>query len=449
MAMDEAMEDGTNPLDLVEDLIAADDLAAAVAAVANLHIADGARVLENLDREAQALIAGRLPPEHVGQVLEHLDIEDAVDLSSALDPAVLSDILDEASPDVAADVLRGLPEDERDAVIGAMGRALTVAPLLNYSDDTAGGVMVPDFVSLRDWMNTEDAVSHLRNYSPDQVYSNYLLVLDRRNVLVGVVHMRDLVLASAAAPIREVMDPEVIRVGPEADQEECVRVVQRDDLSQLPVVDDQGRPLGVILGEDILDVIEEEATEDMLRLASIAGAERVLNPIGRSFRNRFPWLLLNLGTVLIAATVINVFEDTIASAAFLAVFLPMVASQGGIAGTQTLTLVTRAIALGDLTWANAKRPLTKEILLGVANGVVFGVVAGALAWVWKGNVDLGLIVLTAMTANLLVAAAAGYVTPLALKAARLDPAVGAAVVVTTFTDVAGFGFLLGLAAWWL
>ena len=449
MAMDEAMEDGTNPLDLVEDLIAADDLAAAVAAVANLHIADGARVLENLDREAQALIAGRLPPEHVGQVLEHLDIEDAVDLSSALDPAVLSDILDEASPDVAADVLRGLPEDERDAVIGAMGRALTVAPLLNYSDDTAGGVMVPDFVSLRDWMNTEDAVSHLRNYSPDQVYSNYLLVLDRRNVLVGVVHMRDLVLASAAAPIREVMDPKVIRVGPEADQEECVRVVQRDDLSQLPVVDDQGRALGVILGEDILDVIEEEATEDMLRLASIAGAERVLNPIGRSFRNRFPWLLLNLGTVLIAATVINVFEDTIASAAFLAVFLPMVASQGGIAGTQTLTLVTRAIALGDLTWANAKRPLTKEILLGVANGVVFGVVAGALAWVWKGNIDLGLIVLTAMTANLLVAAAAGYVTPLALKAARMDPAVGAAVVVTTFTDVAGFGFLLGLAAWWL
>ena len=449
MAMDEAMEDGTNPLDLVEDLIAADDLAAAVAAVANLHIADGARVLENLDREAQALIAGRLPPEHVGQVLEHLDIEDAVDLSSALDPAVLSDILDEASPDVAADVLRGLPEGERDAVIGAMGRALTVAPLLNYSDDTAGGVMVPDFVSLRDWMNTEDAVSHLRNYSPDQVYSNYLLVLDRRNVLVGVVHMRDLVLASAAAPIREVMDPKVIRIGPEADQEECVRVVQRDDLSQLPVVDDQGRALGVILGEDILDVIEEEATEDMLRLASIAGTERVLNPIGRSFRNRFPWLLLNLGTVLIAATVIDVFEHTIASAAFLAVFLPMVASQGGIAGTQTLTLVTRAIALGDLTWANAKRPLAKEILLGVANGVVFGVVAGALAWLWKGNIDLGLIVLTAMTANLLVAAAAGYVTPLALKAARLDPAVGAAVVVTTFTDVAGFGFLLGLAAWWL
>ncbi len=152
--------------------------------------------------------------------------------------------------------------------------------------------------------------------------------------------------------------------------------------------------------------------------------------------------------MLIAATVIDVFEHTIASAAFLAVFLPMVASQGGIAGTQTLTLVTRAIALGDLTWANAKRPLTKEILLGVANGVVFGVVAGALAWVWKGNIDLGLIVLTAMTANLLVAAA-GYVTPLGLKAARLDPAVGAAVVVTTFTDVAGFGFLLGLAAWWL
>ena len=449
MAMNETTEDRAGPLELVENLIDAEDFDGAVAAIAELHIADGARVLENLDRESQALIAGRLPPERVAQTFEHLETEHAVDLSSALDAAVLSAILDEASPDVAADVLRGLPEDDREAVIGAMGRALEVAPLLNYPDDTAGGLMVPDFVSLRDWMNTEDAVSHLRRFSPDQVYSNYLLVLDRCNVLVGVVHMRDLVLAPAAAPVPSLMNTEVVRVGPDADQEECVRVVQRDDLTQLPVVDDQGRALGVILGEDILDVIEEEATEDMLRLASIAGAERVLNPIGRSFRNRFPWLLLNLATVLLAATVIDVFEQTIARAAFLAVFLPMVASQGGIAGTQTLTLVTRGIALGDLTWANARRPILKEILLGVANGVVFGVVAGALAWVWKGNIDLGLIVLTAMTGNLLVAAAVGYVTPLALKAARLDPAVGAAVVVTTFTDVAGFGFLLGLAAWWL
>ena len=447
--MDEMMEDGAGPLDRVEDLIDAGDVEGAVAVIAALHVADAAHVLENLNRDSQALIARRLDPERVAETLEHLDTEQALDLLSALDPAVLSDILDEASPDVAADVLRGLSEERREAVIRDMDRARTVAPLLDYPDDTAGGVMVPDFVSVRDWMHTEDAVSHLRRVSPDQVYSNYLLVLDRRNVLVGVVHMRDLVLAPAAAPIRDLMDTEVIRVGPEADQEECVRVVQRDDLSQLPVVDDEGRALGVILGEDILDVIEEEATEDMLRLASIAGTERVLNPLGRSFRNRFPWLLLNLATVLIAATVIDVFEHTIASAAFLAVFLPMVASQGGIAGTQTLTLVTRAIALGDLTWANARRPLGKEILLGVANGVFFGVVAGALAWVWKGNIDLGLIVLTAMTANLLVAAAVGYVTPLALKAARLDPAVGAAVVVTTFTDVAGFGFLLGLAAWWL
>lgn len=449
MAMNETTEDRAGPLELVENLIDAEDFDGAVAAIAELHIADGARVLENLDRESQALIAGRLPPERVAQTFEHLETEHAVDLSSALDAAVLSAILDEASPDVAADVLRGLPEHDREAVIGAMGRALEVAPLLNYPDDTAGGLMVPDFVSLRDWMNTEDAVSHLRRFSPDQVYSNYLLVLDRCNVLVGVVHMRDLVLAPAAAPVPSLMNTEVVRVGPDADQEECVRVVQRDDLTQLPVVDDQGRALGVILGEDILDVIEEEATEDMLHLASIAGAERVLNPIGRSFRNRFPWLLLNLATVLLAATVIDVFEQTIARAAFLAVFLPMVASQGGIAGTQTLTLVTRGIALGDLTWANARRPILKEILLGVVNGVVFGVVAGALAWVWKGNIDLGLIVLTAMIGNLLVAAAVGYVTPLALKAARLDPAVGAAVVVTTFTDVAGFGLLLGLAAWWL
>lgn len=445
----EVQIEGVDPLALVEDKIATGDLDGAAATVATLHLADGARVLENLDQEGQSIIVRRLRPEHMAQMLDHLDAETAIVISTTLTLSAVSDILDQASPDVAADVLRGLPDADRETVMVSMNRALEVAPLLGYPDDSAGGRMVPDFVSLGDWMNSEEAVTHLRRVSPAHVSSDYLLVLDRKDVLVGVVHMRDLVLAPEHAPVGDLMDLDVVSVAPNTDQEECARIVQRNDVSQLPVVDDQGRALGVILGEDILDVIEEEATEDMFHLASIAGAERVLNPIGRSFRNRFPWLLLNLATVLLAATVINIFESTIASAAFLAVFLPMVASQGGIAGTQTLTLVTRSIALGDLAWSNARRPLFKELGLGLINGVVFGFVAGALAWAWKGNEELGLVVLVAMTTNLLVAALAGYLTPLALRAARLDPAVGAAVVVTTFTDVAGFALLLGLAAWWL
>jgi len=445
----EVQFEGVEPLGLVEAQIAAGNFDDAAATVATLHLADGAHVLENLDQQGQSVIASRLGSEHMAHMLDHLDSETAIMISTTLSLSAVADILDQASPDVAADVLRGLPDADRETLMVSMNRALEVAPLLAYPDDSAGGLMVPDFVSLRDWMNSEEAVTHLRRFSPAHVSSNYLLVLDRREVLVGIVHMRDLVLAPEQAPVGELMDLHVLSVAPNTDQEECARIVQRNDVSQLPVVDDEGRALGVILGEDILDVIEEEATEDMFHLASIAGAERVLNPIGRSFRNRFPWLLLNLGTVLLAATVINVFESTIASAAFLAVFLPMVASQGGIAGTQTLTLVTRSIALGDLAWSNAKRPLVKELGLGLVNGVVFGFVAGALAWAWKGNEELGLVVMVAMMANLLVSALAGYLTPLGLRAARLDPAVGAAVVVTTFTDVAGFALLLGLAAWWL
>ena len=447
-----AIEEAPTPLRAVKELLGRGEAELAASTVAALRQADGATLLTQLGGEERQELVRHLSPGAVAKVLEELETEDAVSLVETLEeteetaPAA---VLDLASPDVACDVLRAMPPERAEAVLAEMATAEAVTSLLQYSDESAGGLMVPDFVVLREGMTAEEAIGFLRGTQPKSITSNYLFVLDVRNALSGVVGLRDLVLAPAQAVVRELMDPEVITVPAGTDQEECARIMQRYDLVQLPVVDAEGQVLGAILAEDIIDVIEQEATEDMLQLAGVTGSKRILNPFRRAFRDRLPWLVLNLATVLLAASVINIFESTIAGAVFLVVFLPMVASQGGVAGSQTLTLVTRGLALGQLTFANARRVIVKEATLGIATGVVTGLMAGALAYGWKGSGTLGLVVGVAMVLNLAVAGLSGALVPLALKALRLDPALGSVVVVTTITDMAGFGFVLGLAAWWL
>ncbi len=437
------------PLEAVRDLLHRGQDVPAAAAVEEQHPADGASLLVHLTEEERQAIVRCLSPPAVAAVLEELDIDLAVALLASLEPGAASEILDLASPDVAADMLRALPPERVEGVIGGMVTADDVSSLLQYDDKTAGGLMLPEPAALREWMTAEEAIGYLRGTKPRSESSNYLFVLDGRNGLSGVVGLRDLALASAQTMVRDLMARDVHSVPTSMDQEECARLMQRYDLVQIPVVDDGNHVLGVILSEDIMDVIEEEATEDMLCLAAVSGSERVLNPFPRAFRDRAPWLVLNLVTVLMAALVINIFESTIAGAAFLVVFLPMVASQGGVAGSQTLTLIIRGLALGDLALSDARRVLVKEVALGLANGIIIGLIAGLLAYLWKDNVTLGLVVGAAMLLNLLVAGLFGVLVPLGMKVLRLDPALGSIVVVTTVTDMAGFGFVLALAAWWL
>jgi magnesium transporter len=241
------------------------------------------------------------------------------------------------------------------------------------------------------------------------------------------------------------MNQEVVSVAAETDQEECARLMERYDLKNLPVVDENRRLLGVILVDDLVDVLADEATEDMYRMARI-GRERLFGPLQTSIRRRLPWLFLNLGTAILAALVISLFESTIAKVVALAVFLPVIAGQGGIGGTQTLTLMIRSIAVGDLPEKQASRLLVRELLLGIIHGVLLGLAVGLLAFVWKGPFMLGVVVGVAMLGNMVVAGLAGGAVPLALRVLRLDPALGSAVIVTTITDVVGFFLFLGIAA---
>ena len=269
--------------------------------------------------------------------------------------------------------------------------------------------------------------------------------MDQNDRLLGSLSIARLALARPTSLVGEIAEREIISVTAETDQEECARLMERYNLNQLPVVDGDGRLTGVILAQDMVDVMEEEATEDMYRMAGVAG-ERVTGPLSNSLRRRLPWLYINLCTVLLAGLMISFFESTIFRFTALAVFLPVVAGQGGIGGTQTATLVVRSMALGELPRHLGLRILSREMALGLINGALLGLAVGLVAYAWKGNVTLALVLGSAMLGNMLVAGLAGAGVPLLLRRLGMDPAVSSSVFVTTFTDVIGFVLFLGLAA---
>jgi len=271
------------------------------------------------------------------------------------------------------------------------------------------------------------------------------MVVDGDGRLIGSLSITRLALARPSRLVSEIMDGEVISVPVGTDQEACARLMDRYNLNYLPVLDEAGLPVGLILVEDVVDVLREEATEDMYRISGIGG-ERLPGPIKNSVLRRLPWLYINLATTFLAALVISVFEGTIEKVVALAVFLPVVAGQGGIGGTQTLTLVVRSMALGEIFGRRGRRILLRESVLGIVHGVLLGIVVGLVAWGWKGNYMLGVILGIAMLGNMLMAGLVGAGVPLLLRRLGLDPAVSSAIFVTTVTDVVGFLLFLGIAS---
>ena len=326
-----------------------------------------------------------------------------------------------------------------------MSDATEVSKLLQYKEDTAGVLMTPDYPVFIQSTTTPNALDQLRLLAPDADGINSVLVMDEQQHLVGSLSVTRLALARPSMLIQDIMDPETNSVSAETDQEECAQVMQRYSLNLLPVLDGGGRLTGVILADDLVDVAAEEATEDMFRIASVDG-ERISEPLTSSLRSRLPWLYINLGTAFLAAVMVSLFEDAIYRVVALAVFLSVVASQGGIGGTQTVTLVVRSLALGEVPRRMGFRLLVRELSIGTIHGVVLGLVVGIVAYLWKGNFNLGLVLGGAMLGNMLVAGMFGAGGTLLLRQFRMAPAVSSAVFVTTFTDVIGFVLFLGLAA---
>jgi magnesium transporter len=415
-----------------------------------LRVADQAEALIRISSDAQVALLNALPPQAVGALLEALDTAEAVSVCYVLDIVKLSEVLDFTSPDVAADALRGLSDEVTDEALAAMKTARDVIPLLEYEDDAAGGLMTPEFIALRETMNVAQALEFVRLWAeeigPAPEYMHYLFVVDRSGVLKGGLSLAQLVLAGRGQYVSLLMDENIVSVGVETDQEDAARLMERYDIFNLPVLDDAGMLVGVVWLDDMIRVLHDEATEDMFRMIGVAQEEKALGPFWRSVRNRLPWLVVNLGTAVIAGLVITMFQSALGQVVALAAFLPVIAGQGGIAGTQTLTLIIRSITLGEVTPANARHLLLKELGLGVVHGFALGVLVGVIAYFWKGSEYLALVVGIAMVANIVVAGISGVVVPLGFRALRIDPALSSAVAVTTLTDVLGFLVYLGLAS---
>ena len=385
-------------------------------------------------RRAAAAPLGEMDPEEAARLLAELNRDEAVRILSRMDPDDAVDLLAELPRETVQDILRRLEERERKEL----------SELLSYPPDTAGGLMSPEVVALPQDMSCQEAIETLRRVAEEMETVYYAYVVDEERRLIGVLSLRDLVFARPETPIHQIMHTDVMSVPAHLDVEEVARLFDRYNFLALPVVDEEGRLLGIVTVDDVIDAIREEATEDLYRLAGAPLEERVDTPWYRSLRLRLPWLYLNLATAFLAASVVGAFESVVAKVAALAIFMPVIAGQGGNAGMQTVTIVTRGIALGEVPKGKGWRILAKELTLGLLHGLIIGITVGAIAYAWKGSFYLGLIAFLAMVFNLIAAGTAGAVIPLTLRALRLDPALASSIFLTTVTDTLGFFFLLGL-----
>jgi magnesium transporter len=379
--------------------------------------------LSELGPEAGAALLAERSAEEIGKLLQDLPSDDA---------AALIDYLPE---ELSAEVLELVQKRPAGGDVG---------DLLEYKEQTAGRIMNPKVFALAEDMTAGESIVALQG-SRDVEVVFYLYVIDVRRHLVGVVSLRRLLLVSPDTPLKRIMTTDLISVRADMDQEEVARQVASYNLLAIPVVDEENKLVGVITVDDVIDVIKDEATEDVYRLAGVTGDDRVFTSAWDSLRKRLPWLIVNLATAFLAASVVALFSKTIDKVVALAVFMPVVAGMGGNAATQTLTVIVRGIALGELTWGNSRKALFKEAAVGIGNGMACGLVGAVVVWLFSGDRMLAGILAMAMVINMFVAATAGTVIPLALRAMKVDPALASAVFITTLTDVFGFFSFLGLA----
>ena len=413
------------------------------------HPADLAQIFSELpdkDREAAFSVLAERNGRLAIEAISELGPEAGAALLATRSAEDIARLAQEIPSDDAAALIDYLPEELSAAVLDLMRpkESGVVENLLEYDEQTAGRIMNPHVFGLNEDLTVGEAITELQtNRDVEMVF--YLYVVDERRHLVGVVSLRRLLLVSPETPLKRVMTTELISARVDMDQEEVARQVASYNLLAIPVVDEENKLIGVITVDDVIDVIKDEATEDIYRLAGVAGDEHVSTPAAETFRKRLPTLSIQLGTLFAAAAVVAMFERTIGRVTALAIFMPIVAGMGATAATQTLTVIVRGIGLGELSWANSRKALLKEAAIGVANGILLGAVAALVTWAVRGDPVLGALLGAALIINLFVAATAGTLVPLGLRAANLDPALASSVVVTTMTDVLGFGTFLGLA----
>ena len=414
----------------------------------DLHPADVADLMGYLNPELRAVIMLWLPPELLADTLPELDDGIREEVLERVPHLTLAEALQELDSDDAAAVVEDLEEDQREKVLSAMpaGDRAAIESSLGYEEDSAGRLMQREVMAAPAFWNVGDTIDHIRRQSddlPELFFDIY--VVDPMNKPVGGLPISQLLRAPRAAKLTDLMEP-INEIAVDQDQEEVAYIFEKYHLISAPVIDAGGRLVGQITVDDIVNIIQEENREDILRLAGVADEDRGSSVL-EIVRGRVPWLTINLATAALGASVIGLFEGTIQHIVALAVLMPIVSAIGGNAGTQALTVTVRALATRELNSANAGRTFWRELLVGLANGLVLAPLIGVVAGFWFRDEDwrIGLVIGAAMVLNLLVAASVGVLTPLTLSKLKFDPAVSSAVFVTATTDFFGFLIFLGLA----
>jgi magnesium transporter len=399
-----------------------------------------------LEEDRKRILSLLIEAGKAARALLELDESDLREIIDNTDDATLAAVCSSSAPDDAADLLDALDEERRDRVFDLLGatHGAKLEVLLEGEEETAGSLMTTDYLALDEDMTVAEAIEAIRQYPRKETFF-YVYCIDSGGHLVGVLSLRSLILADADGRLRDIMVQSVVRTHIDSEPEEVAQVVSKYDLLSVPVVDVQNHLVGVVTVDDVLDVIQEQAEEDLLHLAGVDASERVATPARTSFRMRFPWLAINLATAFLASWVVSRFEGTIRNWTALAVFMPIVAGMGGNAATQTLAVFIRGLALGEVDWKTGLHPILKQIAVGFANGTANGTLTMLIVGWWTGDWVLATILFIAMMFNMAVAGFAGGLVPLALEKLGFDPAVASSIFVTTFTDVGGFFTFLGLA----
>lgn len=414
--------------------------------IEDVHPVDFLEELKQYEDDYKEIL-NKIPVDYLVTLLDEAEIEDKIKIYKSLSNERKIKVIKEISSDELVDMIQDFEDDEKDKILNHLDNEEKeeIKTMLTYDSETAGGIMATEFLEVKETMTMDQTIDYLRKMSPDYETPYYVYVIDDDRKLKGVVQLRQILTSDPTTLIKDEMIEQVISVPVNSHQEDVARLIQKYGFAAIPVTDDTNRMVGIITFDDIMPIIEEENTEDMYRMAGLDEEEEIDSSISSSVKSRVFWLILNLFTAIFASTIIGKFENTISSIVALATLMPIVSGMGGNAATQTLTLVIRSIALGEVKEGSSIKILVKEIAVSIINGVIVGALLAIITYFWIGNIYLGLIIMAALIINIIMSAVAGTLIPIILKKIGQDPALSSSVFVTTITDSFGFGVFLSLA----
>lgn len=389
----------------------------------------------------------KLNTETLAKILEESEETIQIKIIGFLENIKILEIFNDMSKDDIVDILGQIPIARSKELINLMkeGEQKIINQLLGYKDDSAGGIMTTEYITLNKKLTIDEAIKKIKEIVPKTEVIETIFVIDDDNKLIGKIELRDILITPENEIIENIVEKNFVYVEPEEDQEEVALIASKYDLNVIPVVNRKGVMIGIITIDDIIDVIVEEQTEDVLKMGGVSREERLDSSLSESIKLRLPWLFVNLLTAFLAALTVRAFESTIEQVVALSATMSMVTGMGGNAGTQTISIIIRNIAIGKVELKEGIHLLKKELMLGFINGAMIGIVTGIIVAVIYSNMYLGLIILLAMIGNLIVSGFFGILVPLILDKLNIDPALSSTIFLTTATDVLGFFIFLGLA----